>query len=155
MNQATQDQMFNFSKYFINRDGLYIWADFARWILLAYQQPIPRRGIKDVDHVHLKRNMYDHEIVAEYLGGEEEARKHALTLDQVADLIDAQWGGKSGVLLNNGHANLLFMLGKDGVLFPVDVSWSSDGSSSSWGVRARQFGRVRWGAGRRVIRNKH
>lgn len=144
--------MFDSAKYFVTRDGLYVWPEFTQRILPAYRDPIVRRGVEGVDSVDLPRNMYDREIVAEYLGGEEEARKHAFTPDQVADLIDAQWGGKPGILLNNGYANILFMLGVNGVLFPVIVLWSSD--RGEWNVNACGFDGVHWSAGRRVIRNK-
>ncbi|MBP6888802.1 MAG: hypothetical protein KBC21_03815 [Candidatus Pacebacteria bacterium] len=149
--QATGDT-FDSAKYFVTRDGLYVWPEFAQRILPAYQGLIPKRGIEGVHSVDLPRNMYDREIVAEYLGGEEEARKHAFTPDQVADLIDTQKGGKAGVLLNNGYANLLYMIGVCDVLFPVSVDWRS--VNSCWHVRAYQFDDARWRAGLRVLRNK-
>lgn len=150
--QAAGD-MFNSAKYFTTRDDLYVWPEFVQRILSAYQQPIPKRGIEGIDHVDLPCNMYDREIVAEYLGGEEEARKHAFTPDQVAELIDAQQGGTTGVLLNNGYANILFMLGTTGVLFPVRVYWRS--GSSGWDVGACRFDGDGWGDGDRVLRNKN
>lgn len=148
----TVKELFDSSKYFGTRDGLYIWPEFAQRILPAYREPIVRRSVKGIDFVDLTRNMYDREIVAEYLGGEEKARKSAFTPDQLAELIDAQWGGKPGLLLNNGHANILYMIGVDRVLFPVNVRWNSD--DSHWRVNAYQFDDGDWSAGYRVLRNK-
>jgi hypothetical protein len=142
---------FDSAKYFVTRAGLYVWSEFAGRILPAYKA-IVRRGIKGVDSIDLSRNMYDREIVAEYLGGEEVARKHAFTPDQVAELIDAQWGGKPGLLLNNGYANILYVLGKDDVLFPASVYWNS--GSDEWVVGACTFDDGYWLAGRRVLRNR-
>lgn len=149
--QAAGDT-FDSAQYFVIRPGLYVWPEFTSRILPAYVGVLQIRGVKGFDSVDLPRNMYDSEIIAEYLGGEEEARKHAFTPDQLADLIDEQKGGTSGVLLNNGYANILHMIGVGGVLFPVDVGWDSD--YSHWGVRAYRFSDVRWRAGSRVLRNK-
>ncbi len=146
------DGMFDPAKYFVTRDGLHVWPEFATLILPVYQGLIPKRGIEGVDSVDLPRNMYDREIVAEYLGGEEEVRKHAFTPNQVAGLIDTQKDGKAGVLLNNGYANILYMIGVGGVLLPVSVDWRSD--RSLWSVDAYQFDDDYWSAGHRVIRNK-
>ena len=92
--------MFDSKKYFTIRDGLYVFPEFTRQIVLAYQHLILKRGIEDVDHVDLYSNMDDCEIIAKCLGGDEEARKHSFTPDQFADLIDAQRGGTSGVLVS-------------------------------------------------------
>ena len=146
------EEFFDSAKYFTSRKGLYLWPEFTQRILPAYQGQIACRGIEGVDYVNLPRKMYDREIVAEYLDGEEEVRKHAFTPDQVADMVNAQKSGVSGVLLNNGCANILYMIGIEGVLFPVHSHWSS--ALSGWLIRASQFDIVPWPAGHRVLRSK-
>ncbi len=149
--QATGDT-FDSAQYFVTHPGLYVWPEFTQQILPAYPGSIKKRGIKGVYFVDLSRNMCDREIVEEHLGGEKEARKHAFTPDQVADLIDAQPDGKSSELLSNVSANILYMTGVGGVLFPVYVRWHS--SFSHWIVRVFRFEDGPWGAGRRLICNK-
>lgn len=146
-------EYFDSSKYFFTRKGLLVWPEFASRILPAYKGLIPKRGIKGVEFVNLTRRMHDHDIVAEYLGGIEEARKHSFTPDQLADLVDAQKGGKAGVLLTNGDSTILYMVGIDEELFPVRVSWDSD--SSCWDVYSCMFDNVVWFADDRVLRNKN
>jgi hypothetical protein len=95
--------------------------------------------------------MYDSEIITEYLGGEEEAKKHALTMKQVQSYLNKQWGGGKGDLLVDGKANLFYVLGKDDVLYVVDADW--DGAKwdlYDWRLDERDF----WHAGHRVCRNK-
>lgn len=144
--------VFEASVYFVTRPGLCVSSEFTLCILPAYVGVIPIRGVKGVDHIDLPPHMYDREIVAECLGGMKEARNHAFTPDQLADLIDAQEGGTSGVLLNNGYVNALYMIGVDEVLFPVSVYWGS--VDSHWRVFAGQFDCGCWPAVVRVFRNK-
>lgn len=149
--QAAGDT-FDSVKYFVTGDDLYVLPEFASRILPAYHEPIARRGVEGVDSVDLLANMYDRDIITKYLGGEEEVRKHAFTPDQIAELIDAQPGGKSGKLLNNGYANIFYMIGKDEVLFAVSVYWAS--VDRQWLVHACVLGGGYWLAGHRVFRNK-
>lgn len=146
------NETFNSAKYFVRGAGLYIWPDFTHRILSAYLRPIQKRGIKEVDFIDLPRNMYNREIVTEYLGGMEEARKKAFTPDQLADLIDAQWDGKPGALLSNGYANILYVIGRGRLLFPVKVCWSAVGRE--WDVSAYTFDSAHWSADSRVLRNR-
>ena len=44
---------------------------------------------------------------------------NAVDLGQIAELIAAQEGGKSGVLLNDGRFNIFPVLGKDSALYSV------------------------------------
>jgi hypothetical protein len=147
--------VFDSSEYFVTRPGLiYVWPEFASRILPAYPKAIPKRGLKGVDFVDLPRNMYDSEIITEYLGGEEEARKHAFIPDQIAMAIDEQKNGESGRMLNNGYANIFYMIGVNGVLFAVYVFWNSD--DRWWYVIAFKLGEGgRWYVGNRIFRNKN
>jgi hypothetical protein len=146
--------MFNASKYFVTRQGLWVSSDFTSRILPAYINPMTKRGLDGVNSVDLPRNMYDSEIITEYLGGEEQARKNAFTLDQIAELVDGQRNGEAGVLLNNGYANIFYVVGKDGVLFAVPVRWRSP--DRQWRVDAYELdGHGDWIAGSRLFRNKN
>lgn len=151
--ESTGD-MFNASEYFTTRSGLYVWVDFILKILPAYNSPILKRGIEGVDFVNLPRNMSDCVIIAEYFSSGEEVRKHAFTLDQIADLIDAQNNGEDGALLNNGYANIFYVVGKNNILFAVGVRWSS--GNSNWSIDAFDLVEAyHWDDGHRVFRNKN
>lgn len=63
-------------------------------------------------------------------------------------LILAQWGGKEGVLVNSGRANI-FHVKVDGETFAVYVSW--DAGSREWSCFALRLGDVRWHAGNRAF----
>ena len=73
-------------------------------------------------------------------------------LGQIAELIAAQEGGKPGVLLNNGCANIFPVRGKDGSLRVVHVFWS--GGVRRWYVYCDPFKAVSvWFAGGLVFSN--
>lgn len=69
-------------------------------------------------------------------------------LVHLATLIEDQWGGKEGMLLNNGYANV-FYVKVNGEVFAVGVSWSAD--DREWLCRAFRLGDPRWGAGPRAF----
>lgn len=145
---------FDSSKYFVTRGSLYVWPEFTLRILPAYQGLIPKRGIRGVEYIDMTRYLlYDREIVVEYLGGMEEVRKHAFAPDQLADLMDAQKEGKVGVLLNNGYANILYMVGMNEELFCVSMHWNS--VQSHWDICAYEFDAGICYAGYRIFRNKN
>ncbi|MBP6975318.1 MAG: hypothetical protein KBB51_00650, partial [Candidatus Moranbacteria bacterium] len=71
-------------------------------------------------------------------------------LEDIAGLIEAQPGGKSGFLLNNGYANIFYVEGKNGEVFAVRVGWRSvdrEWSVGGWGLGERGD----WDAGRQVL----
>lgn len=144
-------RMFNPRTYFKNRDGLYVWDTFFERILSKQPTTMPYRGLEGVTSEMLQRNMYDKEIIDELLGGMEEVRKHAVTLDQIAAKIDLQPNGEDGELLNNGYANIFYVLDGD-VLSAVNVDWLSD--HCKWFVNAWPLdGGGYWYAGDQVFRN--
>ena len=154
LNSEAAVNMFNPPEYFVTRDGLGVSSEFTSRILSVHNKPTEKHGLEGVSHVDLSKKMYDSEIIKEYLGGEEEARKHAFTPDQVADQIDKQKDGGEGELLNNGYANIFYVIGKGEVLFAVFVLWSS--ASRGWFVSAHKLGESGdWGAGPRVFCNKN
>lgn len=142
---------FNPHTYFSNRDGLYIYDSFERRILLKSKRSMPHRGLEGVTNSMLARSMSNNEIIDEILGGTKETRKHAFTLDQIAAKIDLQPNGKDGDLLNNGYANIFYVLVGE-VLFAVRVHW--DSGYRGWLVRDLHLDENDgWNAGSRVFRN--
>lgn len=145
-----EKNLFNPYTYFKTREGLWVSDAFTSRIL-PHVSPMPYRGCEGVTSQVLERNMSDTEIINELLGGMEETRKHASTLDQIAAMIDLQPNGEDGKLLNNGYANILYVL-VNGVLFAVGVGWGS--GSRGWSVRDwRLCEGGGWIAGSRVFRN--
>lgn len=154
MNTATgstaTENLFNPHTYFKNRQGLWVADSFTNRILSKVGQT-PHRGNEGVTISILVRNMSDQGIIDELLGGMDEAHKHSFTLDQIAEKIDLQPNGEDGDLLNNGYANIFYVL-VDGVLFAASVHWGS--GAREWGVRGwRLSGDGSWDSGSRVFRN--
>lgn len=146
--------LFNPLEYFVIRDGLWVSPGFVSRILSVYNEPTEKRSQKWGTHVDLPKDMYDSNIIKEYLGGEEDARKHAFTPDQIADLIDRQKNGENGEMLNNGYANIFYVIGKDKALFAVCVGW--DRGNLGWGVDTCELDEDEaWRAGNRIFRTKN
>ncbi|MFZ2303184.1 MAG: hypothetical protein WAV98_00135 [Minisyncoccia bacterium] len=146
-----EEKLFNPHTYFKTREGLYVWNTFEQRILSEQKVSMPHRGLEGVTSHTLARNMTDTEIIDELLGGTEEVRKHASTLDQIATMIDLQPKGIDGELLNNGYANIFYVL-VNGVLFAVSVGWRL--GRRRWRVGAWHLGAYgNWDAGIRVFRN--
>lgn len=112
---------FIFSKFFFDRPGLFVWDTLESRIGCVYLNPTGYRNINDIKSiVDLDHDMKDSEII-EMLGGEEEVRNNAVTMDQIEQLIRNQWGGTSGTLLNNGSFNVFYVIGEDSKLFSIHV----------------------------------
>ena len=140
-------------KFFHPRSGLwfYDYKSFTELVLTSSRDD----GIAAIDecgHIDLPRSMHDSDIIAEYLGGsEEEAKKYALTLNQVKTYIAAQASGEDGPLLTSGRSNLFYVVGKNGLLCAVRV----DFVSYKWCVVGWQLGlRGGWRTGCRFFHNK-
>jgi hypothetical protein len=58
------------------------------------------------------------------LGGEAKAET---TLSEMFSLMEKQKNGESGVLLNNGYANIFYIRDQNGVLRAVGVDWDDGG----------------------------
>ena len=143
-------QMFNPRSLFKTCTGLWVSDSFTSRIL-PHVDPMPYRGHEGVTSSQLARNMYDKEIIDEMLGGMEEVRSHAFTLDQIAEMIGSQPNGEDGMLLNNGYANIFYVL-VNGGLFVVCVDWIS-GYRLGYVVAWHLDGYGHWNAGNRVFRN--
>lgn len=145
-------RMFNPHTYFKTREGLWVSDGFTSRVLVKQPTTMSYCGLDGATSHTLARSMADQQTIDEMLGGMDEVRSHAFTLDQIAAKIDIQPNGEDGELLNNGYANIFYVL-VDGVLFAVYVSWDSD--NRKWRVRGWHLGEYgKWYAGDRVFRNK-
>lgn len=138
---ATKDQLC-VKEFFQIRKGLHVYDSFCnRFDLDAPVQAAPGRlYVASL----LKLNADDQEI-------QKELPEECLsTLKDIAGFIEAQWNGKSGLLLSNGYANIFYVLGKNGQIFVMNVSWISD--DRGWNVGDWEFGvNGRWFAGFQII----
>jgi hypothetical protein len=141
------------ANYFITRSGLFVSGGFTSQITAAYPEALVPRGLEGVKSFDLASNSSDKKILDRpEMGGEENMREHAVTPDQIADLINLQPEGMEGRLLNDGGANLFYVVGKSGKLFVVIVHWS--GGRRKWRVNAWELVEDDcWHAGYRVFRN--
>lgn len=156
---VSENKLFDFNTFFTSRPGLYIWNDLRNRIGPKYPNPIPYTSIENlsaftiiVDSIE-QEGMRNSEVF-EKLGGKDTVRKHAVTMDQIAQLITNQWSGKSGVMLNNGHTNIFYVVGKNDELFAVSVSWHSS-DRNEWFVGTCQLVEdIMWTHGYQVFSNK-
>lgn len=126
--------------FFKTREGLWV-SDSFRNLVVAKVSPGVGRAVatksKKLDH-----NMTDEQIEA--MLGDGHIFGDAVLCDTLKKMIQEQWGGKKGRLLNNGYANLLY-LGS----CVVRVYWCAD--FLEWRVIAWRRDDVRWGAGLQVF----
>ncbi len=92
----------------------------------------------------LERNSFDVPILTE-LGDKAEVK-----LSYLFDLLAKQSNGEDGVLLTNGCANIFYVCGVDGNIWPVDAFWYSD--VHSWFVEACSVELLdRWNGGFQIF----
>jgi len=125
----------------------YLGDNFRSWFLSddgKIEDPITEQTLR---YYKLRRSSVDGPIMAE-LGIPEEVET---TLSEMFCLMEKQKNGESGVLLNNGYANIFYIKDQSGVRRAVRVSWYGDG----WIVDADPVdGPYSWGAGRQVFSRK-
>ncbi len=132
------------SEFFRTGDGLYVYDSFANRFDLKVRQAVDSAPERHYVASLLKANVYDKDIRKELPG------THLSTLEDIAGLIEAQPGGKSGFLLSNGYANIFYVEGKNGEVFVVGVYWYS--GNRDWGVHDWELGgRGYWNADRQVF----
>mgnify|MGYP003455608088 FL=1 len=135
---------FNAAEFYQTGPGLYIYGTFADCLDLHAKPTVDSAPERPYVASLLKANAYDKNIRKEL------PETHLSTLEDIAGLIEAQPNGKSGFLLNNGHANIFYVEGKNGEVFAVNVYWNSD--YRKWDVGGWGQGeRGGWGAGRQVL----
>ena len=132
------------------RKGLYIHEFFTKRIL-QFAKGSDTADTSGCDSLDLPKNMSDREIIDMYLGGMEEAKKNAFTLNQLRTYLDNQWDGSDGPLLVNGYANIFYCIGEGGKLFAVHAARNG----GEWALHDWYLGEhAYWFAGNRIFRNK-
>ncbi len=130
----TKQQSSDEAAFYQNRTGLWVDADLKRYVGL---QTRATRGAKALKSPRLLSQNENEATMFGQPGSDQYARTlaYAVDLGQIAELIAAQEGGKPGVLLKNGYANIFPVRGKEGALRVVHVYWY-DGK---WGVYCDPF----------------
>lgn len=123
---------FNAAEFYQTGTGLYVYDTFADRLDLSARQTVDSTPERPYVASLLKANAYDTDIRKEL------PEIHLSTLEDIAGLIEAQPNGKSGLLLNNGWANIFYVEGKNSEIFAVRVFWFSD--DREWDVRDWKLG---------------
>ena len=123
------------------RDGLWISNPFRDNVLAKAHaiKKLPAKALKSFD---LVQNAYDRDITLCLPQNYEFSIDEALA--RIAQLIEKQWGGKEGELLNNRYANPFYVPG-----FVVVVYWHAD--LRTWRVHAWERDAYHWFAGSRAF----
>lgn len=135
---------FNASEFYRTSPGLYVDDTFADRLDLKVMQTVDSAPERPYVASLLKANAYEKDIRKEL------PETHLSTFEDIAYFIEVQSNGQSGLLLNNGHSNIFYVEGKEGVVFVVSVLWLSD--YSEWFVHVwslDEFGY--WGADSHVL----
>lgn len=120
--QATvpaRTKSFNAATFYQTGTGLYVYDTFADRLDLSARPTVDSAPERPYVASLLKANAYDTDIRKEL------PETHLSTLEDIASLIGAQRSGQSGLLLNNGYANIFYVEGKNGEVFAVNVRWHS------------------------------
>ena len=110
----------------------YIDNNFKEWFLSddgKIEDPI---GGDILRYFKLRKSSLDSFIMKE-LGGKAKAET---TLSKMFSLMENKKNGESGILLDNGSANIFYIKDKNAVLRAVCVYWDSVG----WMIKARSVG---------------
>lgn len=131
-------KLFDAAEFYQTGAGLIVHPTFAEHFDLSIKQPVLALP-KEIPYVasYLKGSAYDTDIRSEL------PETHLSTLADIAALIEAQTGGKSGFLLSRGwptRPNIFYVEGKKGIVFAVSVRWvygsrgSSDKNFPGWAI---------------------
>lgn len=138
---------FDPKEFFKTREGLYVWNDFTRRILPVTKEieSLPEMKITSFDLIEPAID-----VQVQYELPESHVFKDAdVFCACIVGLLEKQKNGEGGVLLNNGFANIFYVVGKDSEVFPVGVRWYSD--FRRWDVRAYRLGDNQWRVGNRAF----
>lgn len=128
-------------EFFVDRKGLYVFSSFESNILQKAVET--KEGSKfELVSFDLVESADDEKIESGL------PKNHIFSETDVcaivASLIEKQEGGKEGVLLSNGYANLFYTPSR-----VVGVRWRA--GDGEWGVGGWGRGGTSWGAGDRVF----
>lgn len=139
----------NHPDFFKTRKGLWLSDNFQNFILAAAKDEAVQAPDTTIGYADLAEAANDAEIAAELPKGHVFEDVDAF-LSYLGDLIETQWGGKDGVLLNkNYRANIFYVKGLNGERFAVYVYWR--GVDRRWHCYASRLDDYRWLAGFRVF----
>jgi len=117
----------------------FLGDNFETWFGNKVEGPTVEQTLR---YAKLRKSSVDRPIIAE-LGDKAET-----TLTEMFSLMEMQKNGESGVLLNNGLANIFYVKDINAVLRSVGVGWDGGG----WDVGASGVGGPgAWGGGGRVF----
>ena len=133
--------------FFKTRDGLWVSSDFNDLILSCASKKKVLVEEVSIGYADLAQVVNNAEIGVELPEGYVFEDVDAF-LVHLATLIEGQWGGKEGTLLNNGYANIFYVKVKDEV-FAVRIHWNA--IDRKWFCYAYRLGDYRWSAGSRTF----
>lgn len=135
---------FNAAEFYQTGPGRYVYDTFADRFDLSARKTVDSAPERPYVASLLKAKAYDGDIRKELPG------THLSTLEDIAGLIEAQPGGKSGFLFSNGYTNIFYVDGKNGEVFAVRVRWYSD--NRKWSVSDWKLDEDgRWDTGNQVL----
>jgi len=137
----------NLHDFFKTREGLWKSSNFNDFILSGASKKKMSADEATISYADLAQAANDAEIGAELPEGYVFEDVDTF-LVHLATLIEGQWGGKEGALLNNGYANI-FYVKVNGSVFAASVSWYA--GRREWFCRADRLDGLRWRAGFRAF----
>lgn len=128
--------------FFKTRAGLWTSSNLNDFILSGASKKKVSADEATIGYADLAQAANDAEIGAELLEGYvfEDVN---MFLVHLATLIEGQWGGKEGTLLNNGYANI-FYVKVNGEVFAINVFWNA--GDRKWYCGAYRLDDCRWPA---------
>lgn len=135
-------------QFFKTRTGLYVWDGYYRDRILSVAKKVKSLPALMISHQTLIKAATDAEIRRELPEGHIFQDTSAFCV-YLSVMIEQQKNSEDGILLNNGYANIFYVIGKNGEVFMVGVDWCSD--YRRWDVFAWPLGVNRWDAGSRAF----
>jgi hypothetical protein len=133
--------------FFNTRKGLRTSSNFNNFILSGASEKEVSANKATISYADLAQAANDGEIGGELPEGYV-FEDVDVFLAHLAALIECQWDGKEGALLNNGYANI-FYVKVNGAVFAVRVNWYAD--HRKWLCFASRLDDFRWDAGDRAF----
>lgn len=133
--------------FFKTHEGLWTSKNFKDFILSGASKKQVSADETNIIYADLAQDANDDEISSELPEGYTFEDVDTF-LVHLATLIEGQWGGKEGTLLNNGYANI-FYVKVNGEVFAAYVRWNA--GYREWGCFAFRLDDIRWLAGFRAF----
>lgn len=126
----------------VAQPGLYVYGSFIENVR-SRARPVESMGALALPYSDLEQDAYDREITAAL--GDKYEFSETETCYIIDRLVSRQPNGESGVLLNNGYANLIYVRGGP----VVRVGW--DSGRRKWDVNVWHRDVGRWSRGDRAF----